>query len=304
MFNVNDISSISAIPDRKISKEACERYGVRVSVDEGSGAIDTHYYPIYDQADNLCAWKRRIVEGKKFSIIGKFENVQLFGQHISGNGSQMLVITEGELDALAAWDMFKSRGKDYKVVSLPNGANAVRSIKDNLEWIESFETVILCFDQDEPGKKATEEVSGIISPGKVKIMKFDEKDPNDMLIKGKSQEFFHALYSARTHKPDGIVSVEDIFDEAIKPVQRGLSWPWPTLTEATYGYRRGEIYGFGAGSGCGKTEGFKEIINHVLNEHQLPVGVLFLEEPVSKTLKVLAGKKVTNDSIYLMVGGI
>ena len=52
------------------------------------------------------------------------------------------------------------------------------------------------------------------------------------------------------------------------------------------------MYGFGAGSGCGKTEGFKEIIDHVINVHKLPAGVIFLEEPVTKTLKVLAGKKL------------
>lgn len=123
-------------------------------------------------------------------------------------------------------------------------------------------------------------------------MSFSEKDAADMLKAGKGAEFFNSVFAAQAFRPDGIVSVDDVMEEAMKPVEWGLSWPWETLTNATYGYRRGELYGFGAGSGCGKTEGFKEIIDHVINVHKLPAGVIFLEEPVTKTLKVLAGKKL------------
>ncbi|NIQ15806.1 MAG: DNA primase, partial [Candidatus Dadabacteria bacterium] len=77
----------------------------------------------------------------------------------------------------------------------------------------------------------------------------------DLLLKGKSGEFFDSLFKAKKYRPDGIVGVDDLYQEALRPVVRGLSWPWETLTKVTYGIRRQEIYGFGAGSGCGKTEG-------------------------------------------------
>lgn len=281
---------IAAIPDRGISKETAERYGIRISYSEVNGEIEKHYYPYFKDAA-LVGYKVRNVEDKSFYTIGSLKGVDFFGQAQCGKDGMMLVITEGELDAASAYQMFKSRGKNYRVCSLPNGA-AANSIRRNIEWIETFKTVFLATDQDEVGQEATKEMADILKPGKARIMHFSEKDPNAMLLAGKEMEFFSALYSAKEHRPDGIVSVEDIFAEAIKPVEWGLSWPWETLTKATYGYRRGEIYGIGGGSGGGKTEYAKEVIDHIINVHKLPVGVIFLEEPVAKTLKVLAGKKV------------
>lgn len=278
------------VPDRGIRPEIAEEFGVRVGLSEESGEPLFHYYP-YFKDGKLVAYKERSVKDKDFKIYGKGSGLELFGQNRIGEGGKLLIITEGELDALAATQMLKDRGKNYRVVSLPHGANA-RSVRDNIEWLETFEHIFLALDQDTPGFTAAKEISELLTPGKVKIMSFSEKDACDMLKKGKTAEFFNSVFTAQAYRPDGIVSVDDVMEEAMKPVEWGLSWPWPTLTKATYGYRRAELYGFGAGSGCGKTEGFKEIIDHVINVHRLPAGVIFLEEPVTKTLKVLAGKKL------------
>lgn len=291
MSNIETNSAILALPDRAINYEACNHFGIRASVDETTGEIIEHHYPIYNEGKKLVGYKTRDVQHKNFRISRTENTNTLFGQHLAGKGGKLLVITEGELDAAAAWQMFQSRGKNYKVVSLPNGANT-RAIRDNIEYLETFETIALAFDQDEPGEKAAKEVANLLTPGKVKLMTFSEKDPNDLLMKGKAAEFFNALWNASDHRPDGICDVDDLWDEAIKPVEWGLSFPWTTLTNATFGYRRGELYGIGAGSGSGKTEFFKECINHTINVHQLPAGVLFLEEPAAKTLKVLAGKRL------------
>jgi len=282
-------STIIAIPNRGLTKEACEHFGVRCSVDESTGEIAEVHYPIYSEDGRLVGYKTRDAD-KKFRIQRTEQANTLFGQQTAPKGGKLLVITEGEFDAMSAWQMFQKRGKNYKVVSLPNGANT-RAIRDNIEYLETFESIAIAFDQDEPGQKAAKEVSELLTPGKVKVMHFSEKDANDLLQANKGDEFFNSLWNASTTRPDGICSVEDIAEEAMKPVEWGLSFPWPTLTKATFGYRRGELYGIGAGSGAGKTEAFKEIINHVISVHNLPVGVLFLEEPAAKTLKVLAGKK-------------
>lgn len=279
---------IVALKDRGISQKVAGKYGVRVSYDQTTGEIDAHYYPLYKKG-KLSGYKKRALP-KQFSSIGDVKDCELFGAPVAGSGGQMLIITEGELDALAAAQMFYQRGKNYRVVSLPHGAN-IRSIKDNLEWIESYQTIVLALDQDEPGQEAVEAAAELLTPGKVKIMRFSEKDACDMLAKGKTNEFYSALINAVDHKPDGIVTIDDIMEEAIKPVEWGLSWPWKTLTDKTYGRRRKELYGFGAGSGCGKTEGFKEIIQHVIEVDKLPVGLFFLEESPATTAKVIAGKR-------------
>ena len=282
-------SSIQEIPDRKITKAMAEMYGIRVSVDPSTREITHHYYP-YFKGDNLVAFKERAVGSKEFTIIGNGKELPFFGQNLVGSKGKLLIVTEGELDAVSASQMLRDRGKSYRVVSLPHGAND-RGARDNIEWLNTFENIFLALDQDKNGIEASIRIADLLPPGKVKTMTFSEKDASDMLLSGKSAEFFNSVYNAKSYRPDGIVGVDDVIEEALKPVEWGLSWPWPTLTKATYGYRRKEIYGFGAGSGAGKTEGFKEIIDHVINVHQLSAGVIFLEESVAKTLKVLAGKK-------------
>lgn len=244
-------SSIRAIPERGLSFEAVEKLGIRVAIDPTSGEIEKHYYPYYNEDGKLVAFKERTAADKKFRAIGTLKNTQLFGQNSCGVSGKLLIITEGELDAAAAIEIFKKRGKNYRVCSLVNGAS-INSLKQNIEWLETFENIFIAFDQDEPGQECAEKAAALFTPGKVKIMHFSEKDPNAMLLSNKEMEFFNALYNATEYKPDGIVSVEDVYEDAIKPVEWGLSWPWETLTQATYGYRRKEIYGIGGASGGGK----------------------------------------------------
>jgi len=281
-------SSYNSLKSRKISLDACKKYGVTSILKDGWDVA--HFYPMKN-GDGEDVYMYRDVLNKDFRTIGSFKNVHFFGQEECGSNGKMIIVTEGQLDTLAARDMLSSLGKNYRVCSIPNGVSAaVKAFKDNFEWINSFENILLCFDNDEPGRSAAKKVGELFGPNRVKIMVLPKKDANDMLVAGMASEFLEAVFSARESRPDGIVSISDIKNEAIKPPEYGLSFPWETLTYWTFGYRRKEVYGIGAGSGCGKTEAFKEMINHVIFYHNLPAGVFFLEEPAEKTAKVLAGK--------------
>lgn len=278
---------IRALPDRGISALAAKRYGIRVGVSPISGEVDAHYFPIRKKGKITGYKKKRLP--KSFSTIGDAKSPELFGQHLCGDGGKLLIIVEGELDTAAAYDLFRNKGKNYRVVGLPLGANT-KGILDNLEWIERFETVVLALDQDERGQQAATEIADVISNGKVKIARYSEKDPNDMLQAGKADEWLNAIFSAEEFRPDGIVSIDDIYEDASRPVEWGRPWPWPTLTNLTFGRRRKELYGLGGGTGTGKTEVFKEVIDHIIETDDLPVGVFFLEEEPAMTAKILAGK--------------
>lgn len=290
-YNINSFS-INPLVSRGISKGTCEKFGVKSKVDS-DGNDEVHAYPHYLQ-DGSLAWCIREVSGKKFKWTSSPKSVKFFGQELAGSNGKMIIVTEGVCDCLAVVEMLGKVGKSYRTVSIVNGASAaLKDFKTNFEWINSFENIFLAFDMDEPGQTAAKKVAEMFPPNKVKTISYQgAKDPNELLLSGRHQDFLNAIFSAKETKPDGIVSVEDIFDDAIKPPIMGLSWPWKSLTEVTYGYRRGELYGIGAGSGCGKTEFFKECIHHTINTHGLKAGVIFLEEPATKTLKVLAGKKV------------
>lgn len=294
---------ILALADRGISKEAAEHFGVRVELSETNGEVVAHYYP-YTKRGRITGWKRRDIvttdRKRRFLSIGDRKECELFGQNVAGSGGRMIVVTEGECDALAAWDLFRKKGKVYRVVSLPDGAN-VNAIQQQLEWLETFETVILCFDQDEPGQTAAKQAAELLTPGKARIMSFSEKDANDMLRENKVNEFFAALSNAAETRPDGIVSGKDTW-ELIKNRELVPSVPfpedWTEMNRMTYGMRIGELDTFTSGSGMGKTQLMRELEYHLLRNTQDSIGIIKLEEPLHDSVEALMGLHL-NKRIHL-----
>ena len=273
-----------ALTKRGISEETAQKWRYTVSTYKGEPAQLANY--CNDQGQ-VIAQKVRL-PGKEFTFLGDTKNVGLYGQWLWRDGGKMVVITEGEIDALSVSQL---NGNKYPVVSVPNGAQgAKKSIQKALEWLERFETVVFMFDNDEHGIPAAKECAEILTPGKAKIAMLPLKDANEMLQAGRGGEVISAMWGAKEYRPDGIVTVSDVKAQALKPIETGYSWPWEALTAATYGKREGELYTIGAGTGVGKTDVLTQIVQHDLTVHKLPVGVFFLESSPSDTLVRVAGK--------------
>lgn len=276
---------LSAIEPRKLSLEACRKFGYKVGTTEKGHPV--HIAEYRNAAGQVVAQKLRDQE-KNMPWRGDQKAAVLFGQHLWSMGGKRLVITEGEIDCISVAQIL---GLKWPVVSLMNGAhNAVKDIKAQISFIESFEEVILMFDMDEQGRTASAEVSAILTPGKCKVASLPFKDPNECLQRGQSEAVTTAFWNAQIMRPDGVVSLKEIFEEAIKPVEWGLPWCFPTLTTWTYGRRFGEIIGFGAGTGVGKTDVFTQQIAFDVTELKEKVGIIFLEQHRSETANRLAGK--------------
>ena len=269
---------------RGITEETCKKFGYFVAEYKGEAV---QVAPYRNAEGQVVAQKIRTAS-KKFSTLGNFKDVVLFGQHLWASGGKRLVITEGEIDCMTVSQV---QGNKWPVVSIPNGAQgAVSAIKKSLEWVCSFEEVVIMFDMDEPGQEAAVKVAELLPPGKAKIASLPAKDPNELLQEGKVQEILSAIWQARPYRPDGLVSIDELIDEIEKPVEVGLPWWMPTLTKLTYGRRLGELYAFGAGTGVGKTDILTQQIAYdvkVLNQH---VGVIFLEQRPVESGKRIAGK--------------
>lgn len=270
---------------RNISEATCKKFGYQC-VKRGKGTLQV---ADYRRNGKLVAQKVR-TPSKDFSIIGDGKNIPLFGQHLWRDGGKRLIITEGELDAMTISQLQENK---WPVVSLPTGApSAKKAIARELEWVESYETVVLCFDMDEKGQEAAIAVAEMLSANKAKIVTLPLKDASDMHQAGRSGELIQCLWDAKTYRPAGVVDVDDIMEEACEPPEIGRPWPWDTLTKATYGRRYGEVYGFGGGTGCGKSTKFKQVASHIIDHEQQPVGMLMLEEAVSHTAVTLAGMHI------------
>jgi twinkle protein len=269
-----------AITDRGITSATAKTY----SVLQADGKVYFGYYePTEPNVPVAC--KTRL-PNKQFPIYGDWKKGGLFGQQLFSKGSgKYLTIVEGEFDALAAYQM---QGSQYPVVSIRNGAgSALKDCKEQYEWIDSFENVVICFDSDKPGIEAANEVAELFG-GKAKVMKHitDCKDACDYLRQGKAKEFTKAFWQAERYVPAGIINGRDLWDEVNKEAVPSLfEYPWANLNSITYGVRLGELVTIGAGSGVGKTQFIKEIIYAALTSTEDNIGILALEEGTPVTAK-------------------
>jgi twinkle protein len=271
-----------ALKARGITEETCALYHYSIS-DSVNGRV--HVANMYNKDGTLTAQKLR-GKGKAFSVRGNLDN-SLFGRHL-WSGGRKLVITEGEIDCLSVSQV---QGNSYPVLSLPNGAaGAKKVIASNLEYLDNFEEIILMFDMDKAGRKASLECASILPIEKVKIAELPEKDANTCLTEGKGKAIINAIWSAVPYRPDGLVKLSDIIDDVLKPTEVGIPWFLPTLTEYTYGRRWGETYFFGAGTGVGKTDVFTQSIAFDIETLKEKVGVFYLEQGTIETGKRIAGK--------------
>ena len=269
---------IKSIPDRGISLQTCEKYGV--TQDAGH-----HYYPYYDDGGVRVSFKVRNVAEKSFSISGSFKEATLFGQHLFHSGGKYVTVYEGELDALAGYQL---TGSQWPSVSIRNGAQAaLKDCKAQYEWLNSFDSIVICFDADEPGKKASKEVAELFGQ-KAKIVKHlsGYKDACDYLIAGATKEFVNEWWRAEVYIPDGIINAASLWEEVIKPEAKAEAmYPWKGLNKLLYGMRPSELVTVTAGSGLGKSQFLREILFNILNTTKWNIGGLFLEESTRKTAR-------------------
>lgn len=279
---------IRPLTKRRITVDTCARYGYLYGTHKGKNV----HIAQYRKGGDIVAQHIRYPD-KDFSWLGDSKDVELFGQHLcKTSGGKRIVITEGEIDCLTVSQVF---GNKWEVVSIPSGSKSARkALKQHLEFLESYQEIVLAFDDDTAGKEATAECAILFTPGKLKVASWNGyKDANEMLMAGKMADIAPCIFNAKSYQPDGIVNGNDLWDSIQKPIEYGLSYPWEELTKATYGIRTNELIALGAGTGLGKTDVFKEIATHLLIEHKQNIGLVFLEESNKDTAVGLMNKQAS-----------
>ena len=274
---------LGALSDRKISVDTAKKYGVTIrrNVD---GSIKNHLYPYYKDGEQV-AQKVRNVQDKDFRIEGTVRDAELFGANTVRDKGKFITITEGECDAMAAYELL---GSKWAVVSVINGAaSAPKDIKRNLDFFDGFETIVICFDADKAGRDASKKVAELFPPSKAKILTIPSgyKDANDMLKDNKKQAFTDAWWDAKLFAPDGIVRGDDMWNVVTEEINQSfVEYPWQGMNELTYGIRTHELITITAGSGMGKSQFIRELVYYLMNmENEGSVGLLMMEESIRRT---------------------
>lgn len=266
------------LASRRISLETCKKTGYQIGSINGESVHIANYF---DEDGNIVAQKIR-GKDKKFMWTGEPKKAGLYMQHMwKGYSRDLAVITEGEIDANSLYEVTK--GQRFAIFSVENGAqSALKSIKNNINFLEQFKKVVFMFDMDEPGRAAAKECAKVLTPGKAFIAELPLKDANDMLKEGRTAELLSSVANAKGFRPDGVVSGKDIkqFTRAPRP-KPFASFPWEFLNKQVGGIYEGDYIVLGAGSGAGKTTFMAEIAYHVA-QSGVPVGIMFMEESLQE----------------------
>lgn len=281
-------TEIRGLKVRRITENTCRHFGYAYHKTPGKNR-GVYIAPYFDRSGQLVAQKIRGPK-KDFKWIGsvKQKDVLPFGAQCWPRTGKRIVVTEGEIDALA---MSQVQDNKWPVVSIPTGAGPQvrRYIANTREYWDGFDEVVVMFDQDEPGRDAAEQVAEVLG-SKVKIATLPLKDASDMLKEGKTKELITAMWQAKAYRPESIVDLSSLREEVMTPPEMGLSWPFDSLTNATFGIRLGELYALGAGTGVGKTDVYTQIMAHMATKHGVKIGVFSLEQEPKETALRLLGK--------------
>lgn len=276
---------------RGLNAVITEMFGVRVGYDTATREPSDWYFP-YRIGSEVVGCKARKVKEKDFYTVGSMtKQVEPFGWHRVSAHGKLLIITEGELDAMSATQMIKEKGKDYKVVSVPFGAqSAAEYVSKHLNLFQHFDKIILNFDADDAGIDAIGETAKVLTPGQCYIMTLPEgiKDANELLNAGQAYQYMDAINNAKEWRPDGIVAGIDTWD-MYKNRPEVVSYPFPETYSAlnlmTYGIRLSELDTITSGTSAGKTQWMRELVNHYVRTTDLKFGILSLEEPIEDTIE-------------------
>ena len=287
---------------RGLRDEITTMFGVRHSFAEDTGEVCEQYYPV-TQEGLLVGYKVREVPKNFYSIGRTGADCELFMSFKFNRGGKYVVITEGEVCALSAYQMLKDynskRGSDFEiaVVSPTTGANSQKQIAANYKFLDQFDNIILAMDNDKAGEDAVDKIIPALPKGKVKVMQMRFKDHNEYLEKGKEKEYIQDFYSAKTRVPVGVLPSSSLYERMMKQVATPKV-PFPAfmgkLNEMFIGgMPLGYIFNIAADTGVGKTTFVNEMVYYWIFNSPHLIGIVSMELDAGQYTEVLLSRHIS-----------
>lgn len=286
---------------RGISLEICQfmdyqigRYSGNIGSGNDKRFCNNELVHIANYYDGLNKVAQKIrTRHKEFTFLGdktEKSKINLYGKwKWTPNKNVFCIVVEGEIDQLT---VLQVQGVQYPVVSVAKGSqSAKKALEAELPWLLGWKHIILAFDNDEAGNKATQEVSQSLEPGTFKVIEWPCKDANETLLKKGKEAITKAIWAAKEIRPSRSVTVKDVLNKVLTPPQFGSGVPWESLAKVMYGgFRGGEIIVIVGASGSGKTCLVKDIVCKKLETDN--VAIASFEHSPSDTIQRYVGAKL------------
>ena len=246
-----DEPAIKYLKDRGFSNETIKAFRI------GSKDPDTVMLPYFKDKE-LINVKYRSISKKSKMWQEKDAEPSFFNRdNIEGRN---LVICEGEYDCMALHQY------GIESVSVPSGANNFDWIETEWEYLDTFDEIIICMDQDQAGDDATLVISNRIGGHRCSIAKLPHKDANDCLKNNVSESGMRrCIADSEPVKPDTLVN-PSYFAGKIKELFAkgkdlfGTETPWGRLNDILKGWRNSELTIWSGRNGSGKSTILNQVI--------------------------------------------
>lgn len=238
----------------------------------------------------LIHWKTLGIDrpdGKKKIMAAKDSEPCLFGWQAIPADAREVTITEGEIDAMSAWQY----GRPALSVPMGGGTGAKQNwIEHEYKNLERFDVIYLCLDDDAPGQEATDEIIKRLGRERCRVVKLGCKDFNQTMALYYDKDDIDACYEkAKSMDPDLLRNVSDFRDQVMgeffdkNPVLLGMETPWEKSKE-TIKFRGSEVTVWTGWSGHGKSQALNYMAYHGML-HGSKFCIASMEMPGRRTLQ-------------------
>lgn len=229
----------------------------------------------------------RSPEGKKITRVEAGCEPVLFGWQAIDRNAREITITEGEIDAMTAWDY------GWPALSVPfgGGRGAKQAwIESEFERLSQFEVIHLALDNDAEGEAAAEEIANRLGRHRCRWVILPRKDLNECRKAGLGSDEIRAAFdAARTLDPPELRRAGEFTEDVLRLFwPSGEQEPGYRLPFAKVGdklvFRSGELSIWTGPSGAGKSQ----LLSHALvamGDQGARVCIASLEMAPRQTLK-------------------
>ena len=261
---------------RKISDKTIDTVGIKQDnngniafefYDANSVLTMVRYRPshkVNKEAGEMKAWCQK--DSDTSAILYRMDKI---------NPSQPLIITEGEIDCLSVVESGLSN-----CVSVPMGSQNLHWIEECFDWLEQFDTIIICGDNDEPGIKMRKEAISRLGSWRCKYVKIPDyfedssgkhkiKDANEVLYYMGAEALRNLILNADEAEVSSVINVSDIEDvdiNEIDGVETGITELDHSLMRLFYG----TLTVISGKPGAGKTSFLSQLICQSLEQDITP----------------------------------
>lgn len=197
---------------RGISAATCEAYKIG---EDDKGNIVLPFYKDGKQVSVKYRPARKIKDGEpKMWREKDTDSTALFGlQSLRYNREydfpwNVLVITEGEFDAMAVYE-----SGCINSISIPNGCEDFSWIEANWDWLTNqISNIIICGDNDEPGQSMIQTLAVKLGDWNVKIAELPDscKDANEVLVKHGKSALYNIMENAKEIPVESLVRMSEV----------------------------------------------------------------------------------------------